>query len=103
MSMPDTSKFAHDNKSDESKQRDYERILVALDKIGEGNYEEIAKAMNEKELNVVSRRMKEMRDRGEIENTGTKTKTSRGCWAFVHRRCKKEVQHELFNYETQSR
>lgn len=82
--MVETSQMAHDNKTEESKQRDYDRILMALEKIKYGHYEDIAREMGEKELNVVSRRMKEMREKGMIENVGLKKKTSRNCWAFVH-------------------
>ena len=82
--MPETSRIANDLKTDESKQRDYDRIVVALKKIGSGHYEDIALAMGEKELNVVSRRLSEMVQKGMVENTGLKKNTSRNRPAFIY-------------------
>lgn len=85
--QPETSEIARVNKTDESKQRDYDRIVLALQKIGSGNYEDISRAMKEKELNVVSRRLSEMVKKGMVENTGIKKKTSRNCPAFIYKVC----------------
>lgn len=85
--FPETSKIAHDNKTDDSKQRDYDRILKGLSKISSGHYEDISNAMGERELNVVSRRLGEMVKKGMIENTGIKKRTSRNCSAFIYKLC----------------
>lgn len=83
--QPETSLESKALKTDESKSRDYEKIIMALKVIGEANYEGIAIQLKLTELNTVSRRLKEMRELGLLENTGQKTLTSRGRNAFVHR------------------
>lgn len=83
--QPETSLEAKDLKTDESKCRDYDKISSALRVIGEGNYEAIARQMKVKDATVVARRLKEMRELNLLENTGNKTKTSRGRNAFVHK------------------
>ena len=80
----ETSKEAELAKTDESKQRDYDRIISAYQSIGTGHYEDCANYMREKDLNVVSRRMKEMREKGMLINLETKKPTSRGRNAFIH-------------------
>lgn len=87
MSSPETSKEAKDLKTNESKQRDYERIAAAFRVIGVGHYEDAANQIGEKDLNVCSRRFKEMREMGILENTGIKKLTSRNRNAFIHKLC----------------
>lgn len=82
--MPDTSIQAYEEKTFDSIQTDWNKIISALKVIGSGHYEDIAIQMQTTDLNVVSRRMKEMRERGMIYNTGDKKKTKRGRWAYVH-------------------
>lgn len=82
--QPSTSKEANDLKSVESKNKDYKRIEMAYSVIGQGHYEDVAKFLGLKDLNIVSRRMKEMRDLGILVNTGIKKLTSRNRNAFVH-------------------
>lgn len=83
--FPETSRIAHVSKSEESKQRDYDRIVLALEKLGSGNYEDIARSMGERELNVVSRRLLEMVKKDLVENTGIKKLTSRNRPAFIYK------------------
>lgn len=83
--VPETSQEAKLLKTDDSKCRDYDKIVSALLAIGEAHYEGIAIKMGVEDLNVVSRRMKEMRELGLLENTGEKKPTSRGRNAFVHK------------------
>lgn len=83
--QPSTSIEAKELKTDDSKRKDYDKIILSLKVIGEGNYEKIATQLGITELNVISRRMKEMRDLGLLENTGNKTLTTRGRHAFVHK------------------
>lgn len=87
---PETSQEAKQLKTNESKQRDYDRIVAALKVLGKAHYEDIALQMGEKDLNVCSRRMKELRDAGIIEISIVKDKqekkpTSRNRNAFVHK------------------
>ena len=83
--QPETSEEALDLKSDDSKQKDYDRIISAYKKMGSGNYDDVAMVLNLSDANVVSRRMKELRDMNILENTGEKTKTRRNRNAFVHK------------------
>ena len=85
--QPETSRDANIQKTFESKNRDYARIRKALEVIGSGHYEDIARQINEKDLNVVARRMKEMRDLGILRNTEIKKLTSRNRNAYVHTLC----------------
>lgn len=82
--MPDTSIQAYEEKTIDSIKTDWQNIMDALKALGSGMYEDIAIQMQTTDLNVVSRRMKEMRERGMIYNTGEKKKTKRGRWAYVH-------------------
>lgn len=81
---PETSLIAHQNKSLESKQRDYDAIMKALGKIGSGIYTDVAKVLNWDDPVKVARRMAEMREKGMIENTGVKKLTPRHRPAFIH-------------------
>lgn len=82
--QPSTSREANNLKSAESKNRDYKRIEMAYAVIGQGHYEDVAKYLGLIDLNIVSRRMKEMRELGTLVNTGIKKLTSRNRNAFVH-------------------
>lgn len=82
--QPETSEEALDAKSSESKNRDYDRIVMALKHLGSGNYDDIAKFLQLIDANVVSRRMKEMRELKMIVNTFQKTPTRRNRMAYVH-------------------
>jgi hypothetical protein len=82
--LPETSIIAGQNKSDESKQRDYEEILRALSSLGSGTYEDVSLFLGWEELNKSARRFKEMREKGMIENTGIKKLTTRNRPAFIH-------------------
>ena len=94
-----TSKEAELSKSAESKNRDYKRIEMAYAVIGQGHYEDVAKYLGLTYLNVVSRRMKEMRDLGILVNTGIKKLTSRNRNAFVHTLSKnKKVSKEKLKF-----
>lgn len=79
-----TSREANNLKSAESKNRDYKRIEAAYSVIGQGHYEDVAKYLGLTDFNIVSRRMKEMRELGTLVNTGIKKLTSRNRNAFVH-------------------
>lgn len=91
-SYPITSHIAKAMKTDESKQRDYDKIVSTLKVLGMGTYEDIANQMCEKDLNVVSRRLKEMlpatnenpKGKGLVYNTGIKKLTSRNRPAFMY-------------------
>lgn len=82
--QPETSKEANELKTFESKNKDYKKIISAYEVLGVGHYEDVAKFLGIKDFNVVSRRMKEMRDLGILVNTGVKKLTSRNRNAFVH-------------------
>lgn len=82
--FPETSRIAHDNKSAESKQRDYEDIMRAFGKIGSGTYEDVSLFLGWEDLPKSARRFKEMREKGMIENTGIKKMTKRHRPAFIH-------------------
>jgi hypothetical protein len=82
--FPETSLEAKSLKTDESKNRDYKRIIEAYKIIGSGHYEDVAKFLGLKDFNIVSRRMKEMRKLKLLINTGVKKLTSRQRNAYVH-------------------
>lgn len=83
--MPETSQEAKAEKTKESLRKDYERIRYAYENLGEGNYDDVALFLEVVDKNSISRRMKEMREVGLLENTGRKSKTSRGRNAFIHK------------------
>jgi len=85
--MPETSLIAHLNKSDESKQRDYNAIIMAFQNIGSGIYTDVASFLKWDDANKVARRMKELRELGKLENTGLKKMTPRNRPAFIHQLC----------------
>lgn len=81
---PETSLIAHQNKSLESKQRDYNDIVRAYQKLGSGIYTDVATFLGWVDAAKVARRMSEMRERGLLENTGIKKMTPRNRPAFIH-------------------
>lgn len=82
--LPETSIIAGQNKSNESKQRDYEDITRAYQKLGSAIYTDVAEFLGWDDPNKCSRRMKEMREKGILENTGLKKMTPRNRPAFIH-------------------
>ena len=82
--QPETSIAAGKEASNEMKQIHYVKILGALCFIGEGNYEVIANHAG-LEKHAVGRRVNELRELGRITTLTTKTVTSTGRMAFVHR------------------
>lgn len=73
----DTSKEAEVSKTFESKNRDYTRIIKALEVLGSANYDAISRQMDARDANVCSRRLKEMCELGMIRKTETKSLTNR--------------------------
>lgn len=82
--MPDTSREAGQLKTNESKQRDYDKIVNALLVIKSGHYEQIARQMKVKDIVIVARRLSEMVKNGVIRNTGLKKNTSRNRAAYIY-------------------
>lgn len=81
---PETSLIAHQNKSLESKQRDYDDIVRAYQKLGSGIYTDVATFLGWGDAAKVNRRMAEMRRLDILENTGIKKLTPRHRPAFIH-------------------
>ncbi len=72
---PETSLEAYERITKEgARETTYLKIIKALQKIGEGNYEAIAKAADEKESRIW-KRLGEVRDMGIIFDTGKRTLT----------------------------
>lgn len=88
---PITSHLAKAMKSDESKQRDWDKIIATLKVLGNSNYEQIADYIGWRDLNTCSRRLKELcpastdnpKGKGLIYNTGVKNLTKRQRQAFM--------------------
>lgn len=88
---PETSHLAKKMKTDESKQRDWDKIIAALKVLGNSNYEQIADYIGWRDLNTCSRRLKELcpastdnpKGKGLIYNTGVKNLTKRQRQAFM--------------------
>lgn len=85
--QPETSLIANENKSEESRQRDYDDIVRALTAIGSGHYEDVSIWLGWKDIAKSARRFNEMREKDLIENTGIKKMTSRHRPAFIHQLC----------------
>jgi DNA-binding Lrp family transcriptional regulator len=83
--QPETSKAAFLALHPDKLLKDYKLIKIALQKLGEANYEKIASYLNITDLNVISRRTKEMEKLGIIYKPGTKSKTSRNREAYNYR------------------
>lgn len=87
VNFPETSRIAHQNKSEESRQKDYDAIVRAYESIGSGIYTDVAAFLNWNDPVKVARRMSEMREKGLLENTGLKKMTPRNRPAFIHQLC----------------
>ena len=83
--FPLTSKIAHYSKTEDSKQQDYMKIVSAYKKLKSGIYTDVASYLNWSDPNKCSRRMKEMREMGLLENTGETKLTPRNRPAFIHK------------------
>lgn len=84
--IPDTSLAAYDQVTPEALRDIYDKILLALRELGKANYETIAQYLKLNEPNIISRRLKEMRDMEPplIYKTGSKSLTSRNRLAYDH-------------------
>ena len=81
--LTETSLAAFQSQTPEKIGKDHDRIFMAL-ALGEANYEEIANRIKARDLNTVSRRLKEMEVKGLIKKTGNKSLTSRGRQSFTY-------------------
>ena len=81
---PETSKEANRGMTKEMRVIHFQKILAALNILGEGIYTEIASKAG-MEHNQISRRLLEMINEGLIERLNKKRKTPSGRNAFVHR------------------
>jgi hypothetical protein len=82
--VPETSKEAKALKTQESKNKDYAKIINALTVLGTGIYEQISDFCGCREPNVISRRLKELEEKQLIYKTGEKRLTKRNRNAFVY-------------------
>lgn len=88
----ETSQEANTLKTQDSKQRDWDKIIAALQVLGMANYEDIAEYNNWTDKNVCSRRLLELcpatdtnpKGKGLIYNTGLKNLTKRNRKAFMY-------------------
>lgn len=83
--QPETSREAWDSMRGKPVMEHHRKILTALEQIGTGMYEDIARHIGWTDFNAVSRRTKEMETLGLIEKTGEKRKTSSNRSAFTYR------------------
>ena len=82
--VPETSYLAYKSQSPAKISNDHKRIYGAVADLKEANYEAIARRIGECDLCTVSRRLKEMEEKGLIRKTGRKSLTSRGRLAFTY-------------------
>lgn len=82
---PSTSKAAYDSVRDHVIPSHHQKILDALQKHGEGIYEEIAGWCGFKDKNMVSRRLLELENLGKIARLLYTKRTSSGRKAFAYR------------------
>lgn len=82
--FPETSLGAYHALTPEKVKKDHEKIFLALSNLWEAIYDEIARYLNEKDVNMVSRRLKEMEEMELIKKTGRKRRTSRNRSAFTY-------------------
>lgn len=82
--LPETSLEAYHSVSPEMLTNHHKNILIALNKLKSGNYEQIADAVS-MERHQIGRRLSEMERMGIIYKPGEKRVTSTGRNAFVYK------------------
>ncbi len=82
--FPQTSLDAYKAVSPESLRDIYVRITQALKTLTLANYDELARFLNLPDINMVSRRLKELEELGLIYKPGTKSLTSRRRQAYQY-------------------
>lgn len=82
--LPQTSHDAHKAVTQEMKSDHWDKIMLALQFIGEGNYEEIARK-SKLDRHAVGRRLSELVAEQFVFNTGKTSPTSKGRGAIVYR------------------
>lgn len=81
---PSTSTDAYHSVRDHVIPSHHQKILDAMQKHGEGIYEEIAEWCGFKDKNMISRRLLELLNLGKIEKTERTKNTSSGRKAFIY-------------------